>query len=181
MALRATLFKATVAIADIDRGYYADHVLRVAQHPSETDERMMVRVLAFALHAHDALEFGRGLSADDEPDLWRRDLTGSIIDWIDVGLPDPRSLRRACGRAAHVHVLTYGGRGVDVWWNAHRAELERLPALTVTDVPLEASRALAMLADRAMDLAITLQDASMLVSAGADTVDVPLRVLKAAR
>lgn len=179
MALRSTLTRATLAVADIDRGYYRDHVLRVAQHPSETDERVMIRVLAFALHADDALEFGRGLSSDDEPDLWRRDLTGAIVDWIDVGLPDPRGLRRACGRAEHVHVLCYGGRAVDVWWNANRADLERLPTLSVVDVPQEASRALAGLAGRALDIAVTVQDGHVLVSGPEGAVDVPLRVLKA--
>jgi len=181
MALRSTMFKAEVAIADIDRGYYRDHVLRLAQHPSETAERMMLRMLAFVLHAHDALEFGRGLSAEDEPDLWRRDLTGAIVDWIEVGLPDPRELRKACGRAERVHVVAYGGRAVDVWWSANEAELTRLPALGVVEVPQEASRALAVLADRAMDLAVTLQDGAALVTAGASTVDVALRVRKLAR
>lgn len=180
MALRSTMFKANVAIADIDRGYYRDHLLRLAQHPSETEERMMLRMLAFVLHADDALEFGRGLSADDEPDLWRRDLTGAIVDWIDVGLPDPRLLRKACGRAEHVHVVAYGGRAVDVWWNANEATLARLPALGVVEVPPEASRALAALADRAMDLAITVQDGNALVTAGSSTVDVALRVRKTA-
>ncbi len=181
MALRSTMFKANVAIADIDRGYYRDHLLRIAQHPSETDERMMLRMLAFVLHAHDALEFGRGLSTDDEPDLWLRDLTGAIVDWIDVGLPDPRDLRKACGRAEHVYVVAYGGRAVDLWWNANEAAFARLPALDVVEVPLEASRALAMLADRAMDLAVTLQDGNALVTVGSSTIDVALRVRKAAR
>ncbi len=180
MALRSTMFKADVAIADIDRGYYRDHLLRLAQHPSETGERMMLRLLAFVLHAHEALEFGRGLSTGDEPDLWRRDLTGAIVDWIDVGLPDPRELRKACGRAEHVHVVAYGGRAVDVWWNANEAALARLPALDVVEVPQEASRALGALADRAMVLAVTLQDGNALVTAGTRTVDVALRVRKAA-
>jgi uncharacterized protein YaeQ len=99
MALKSTIFKAELSVADMDRNYYGDHALTIARHPSETDERMMVRVLAFALHAHERLEFGRGLSTDDEPDLWQRDLTGAIERWIDVGLPDEQDLRKACGRA----------------------------------------------------------------------------------
>jgi len=102
MALKSTIFKAELSIADIDRGYYRDHALTIARHPSETDERMMMRILAFALHADDALEFGRGLSADDEPDVWRRDLTGAVEQWIEVGLPDERVVRKACGRARDV-------------------------------------------------------------------------------
>ena len=116
---------------------------------------MMVRLLAFALHADEALEFGRGLSAEDEPDLWQRDLTGAIERWIDVGLPDERAVRKACGRARSVDILAYGGRAVELWWEGARARLERQEGLTVTEVPLEASRALAQLAGRSMRLQVT--------------------------
>ena len=111
MALKATIFKVGLQVADMERGYYGDHALTVARHPSETDERMMLRVLAFALHAGPDLAFGKGLSTDDEPDLWQRDLTGAIALWIDVGQPDEKLLRRACGRAREVVVYAYG-RGV---------------------------------------------------------------------
>ncbi len=117
MALKATIFKADLQIADMDRRYYGDHTLTIARHPSETDERMMVRLLAFAMHADEALSFGRGLSTDDEPDLWRKDLTGTIEIWIDVGLPDEKRVRRACGRARQVFVYSYGGRGAELWWD----------------------------------------------------------------
>ena len=95
MALKATIYKAAVQVADIDRGYYADHELTLARHPSETEPRLMLRLLAFALNAAEGLEFGRGISTDDEPDLWQRDATGRILHWIDLGLPDERRLRRA--------------------------------------------------------------------------------------
>jgi len=178
MALKSTIFKADVAIADIDRGYYRDHVLRIAQHPSETSERMMVRLLAFALHADDALEFGRGISTDDEPDLWRRDLTGAIDKWIDVGLPDERDVRKACGRAREVYVLAYGGRAVELWWQDARDKLERQDRLAVSEVPIEASRALALLAERTMRLQVTIQEGHIFVADGATSVPVDLRVLK---
>src|SRR6187401_2807263 len=142
MAQKSTHFRADVSVADIDRSYYRDHVLRVARHPSETDERMMVRILAFALHADDALEFGRGLSTEDEPDLWRRDLTGAIESWIDVGLPDERDVRKACGRADDVQVLAYGGRAAALWWDDVRERLAKQARLTVREVPAEASQAL---------------------------------------
>ena len=128
MALKATIFKVTLSVADVGRGYYRDHDLTIARHPSETDERMMVRVLAFALHADDALAFGRGLSTDDEPDLVRCDLTGAIERWIDVGLPDERDIRKACGRAREVDVLAYGGRAVD---GLHAALKGKVPELTL--------------------------------------------------
>lgn len=178
MALKSTIFKVELSVADIDRGYYHDHALTLARHPSETDERMMVRVLAFALHAHDALEFGRGLSAEDEPDLVRRDLTGAIEEWIDVGVPDEREVRKACGRSRAVHVVAYGGRAVDLWWQGARDALERQPRLSVVEVPAEASRALAALAGRSMRLQVTVQEGEALVTDGASSVRVELRTLK---
>ena len=114
MAQKSTIFKAELSVADVGRSYYRSHELTIARHPSETDERMMIRVLAFALHADESLSFGRGLSAEDEPDLWLRDLTGAILRWIDVGLPDERDVRKACGRAREVHVLAYGGRAAEL-------------------------------------------------------------------
>ncbi len=180
MALKSTIFKADLAVADIDRGYYRDHALRIAQHPSETSERMMVRLLAFALHADEALEFGRGISTEDEPDLWRRDLTGAIEEWIDVGLPDEREVRKACGRARNVYVLAYGGRAVDLWWQGARDKLERQERLAVSEVPLESSRALAELAGRTMRLQVTIQEGHVFFSDGATSVPVELRVLKPA-
>src|SRR5512140_3190997 len=99
MALGATVYRASLTVSDLDRGVYGQHSLTLARHPSETDERMMVRLLAFALHADEALEFGRGLSAEEEPDLVRRDLTGAIEQWIEVGLPDEKEIRKACGRS----------------------------------------------------------------------------------
>ena len=147
MALKATIFKAQLGIADMDRPYYGDHAVTVARHPSETDERMLVRLIAFALHADDALAFGKGLSVDDEPDLWRRDLTGAIELWIDVGLPDEKRIRKACGRAAEVYVYSYGARGADLWWTQNAGALERLRNLTVIGLRYESSAALAQLAD----------------------------------
>ena len=158
MALKATIFKAVVQIADMDRSYYHDHPLTIARHPSETDERMMVRLLAFALHANEALSFGRGLSSDDEPDIWEKDLTGSIRTWIDVGQPDERRIRKACGRADRVFVYTYSSTGRNVWWEQNEGSLERLDNLTVINLPTLATRELAGLANRNMRLTCTVQE-----------------------
>jgi uncharacterized protein YaeQ len=179
MALKSTICKALLRVSDIDRGYYRDHALTVARHPSETDERMMARLLAFAMHADDRLEFGRGLSDDDEPDLWQRDRTGSIERWIDVGLPDEREVRKACGRAREVHVLAYGGRAVDLWWQGARDKLERQDRLAVSAVAAEASRALAGLANRTMRLQVTLQEGRIFVADGTTSVPLEIRALKA--
>jgi uncharacterized protein YaeQ len=178
MALKATIFKADLSIADMDRGYYRDHALTLARHPSETDERLMVRLLAFALHASEALAFGRGLSTEDEPDLWQRDLTGAISLWIDVGLPDERDVRRAAGRADAVRIYTYGGRAVDVWWNRAGDKLSTLERLTVVDVPREATTAMAKLVDRSMRLQCTIQEGHIWLTDGAASVAVELRRLK---
>ena len=164
MAQNATIFKVTLEIADIDRAYYHDHTLTIARHPSETDERMMVRLLAFARHADEALAFGKGLGTDDEPDLWRKDLTGAIDVWIDVGQPDERRIRRACGRADAVFVYSYGGRGAGLWWDDAGAKLDRVANLTVVNLPFAATQALAKLAQRNMRLHCTIQDGQIWVA-----------------
>ncbi len=161
MALKSTIFKIELQIADLDRNYYQNHTLTVARHPSETDERMMARVLAFALYADEALTFGKGLSSEDEPDLWRKDLTGAIDLWIEVGLPEEKRIRRACGRARQVVVLTYGGRVADMWWQQNKAALQRQDNLTVINLSAEESQALAALAARGMQLQCTLQEAEL--------------------
>ena len=131
MALKATIFKVELAVADLDRNVYENFSLTLAQHPSENDARMMVRLLAFMLFADERLEFGRGISSDDEPDLWLKDLTGAIDLWISVGQLDERWLRKAAGRARRVVVLSYGDRAVDAWWEQNRNTLEKLSNLTV--------------------------------------------------
>ena len=178
MAIKSTIFKAELQIADMDRNYYHDHALTIAQHPSETDERMMVRVLAFALHADEALSFGKGLSADDEPDLWQKDLTGAIQLWIDVGLPDEKLIRKACGRARQVVVYTYGGRGAEIWWNQNSSKLERLNNLTVINLPETTSQALAKLVQRTMQLQTTIQDGEIWISDNNARIQVELATLK---
>ncbi len=181
MALNATICKAALHIADMDRHYYQDHALTIARHPSETDERMMVRVLAFVRHAHETLSFGNGLSSEDEPDLWQKDLTGAIDLWIDVGQPDEKSIRKACGRAKQVVVYTYGGHSADRWWEQSRATLERTKNLTVMNLPVDTSRALAKLAQRDMELHCTLQDGQIWIGDRDETVQIVLATLKSAQ
>lgn len=161
MALKATIYKAELQIADLDRSYYQNHTLTIARHPSETDERMMVRVIAFALNASDDLVFAKGLSSEDEPDLWLKDLTGAISQWIEVGQPDEKRIRRACGRAAQVMVLTYGGRVADLWWAQNAAALERNENLTVINLPTAQTKALAACALRNIQIQCTLQEGEL--------------------
>jgi len=174
MALKATIFKASVQVSDTDRHYYQNHVLTLARHPSETDERMMVRLLAFALHAHEALLFGKGLSTDDEPDLWQKDLTGAIELWIDVGLPDDKRLRKACGRATQVVVYSYGGSGAQQWREQITSTVDRKRNLTVRRIAQTESQAMAKLAQRSMDLNYTIQDGQVWVADSKNTVLVAL-------
>lgn len=178
MALKATVHKVALQVADMGRNYYATHALTLARHPSETSERMMVRLLAFAMFADEALVFGRGLSADDEPALWKKDLTGNIEHWIDVGLPDERELRKACGRARRVTLLTYGGRSAGIWWDQNQQQLERLSNLAIIDLPGAATEALARYADRNMTINATIQEEHIWMGNAAETVLVQPTTLK---
>jgi uncharacterized protein YaeQ len=177
MALGATIFKATVQISDMDRGYYGEHALTLARHPSETDERMMVRLLAFCLQASERLVFAKGLSTDDEPDLWEKDLTGSILTWIDVGLPDERRIRKASGRSSSVVVYVYGVQGAKVWWEQTQSKLNRLRNVTVVRLPGE-TRELAALAARGMQLTCTVQDGQLWLSDDTRNVEITPEVLQ---
>lgn len=184
MALKSTVCKATVQIADMDRGLYATHALTLARHPSETDERMMVRLLAFALQVpaddHDGnLTFARGMAGTEEPDLWRHSLDGTLRDWIEVGQPaDDRRLSKACGRADSVTLYCYSN-AAPIWWAGIQNKLTRLNNLTVLQLPAAQSQALAELADRSMQLQVTVQDGGIWVGNAEQSVEIHLTPLKA--
>ena len=181
MALKATIFKAELTVSDLDRGHFDTHFLTLARHPSETDARMMVRLLAFALNAHASLEFGRGLSAEGEPDLVKKDLTGALDLWIDVGLPEEREIRKAAGRAREVKVYAYGGRSVDLWWNQNQQALEKLGNVSVLDIPEATLGAVTSLASRTMRLECTIQEGQVWLASGAETIHFEPRVLQPGR
>jgi uncharacterized protein YaeQ len=180
MALKSTIFKADLQISDMDRHYYQSHALTIARHPSETDERMMMRLLAFARHADEGLAFAAGLSDTDEPDLWRKDLTGSIELWIEVGQPDERRILKACGRADQVVIYAYS-TSTHLWWNQIASRLERAGNLTVMSLEPAVSQALAALAQRNMQLQCTVQDGTLWFMEGDRTVQVEMTALKSAR
>jgi len=173
MAPKATVVKVELQVSDMDRHYYATHMLTLAQHPSETDERLMVRLLAFALYADERLEFGRGLSSEDEADLWRRDYTGDIEQWIDLGQPDESRIRKACGRAQQVVVVNYSGNSAGIWWDKVGASLSRIKNLTVIDIPVTTVDSLVTLIQRGMRLNCLIQDGE--VQLMSDTINVTLR------
>jgi uncharacterized protein YaeQ len=182
LALKSTIYKAELQVADMDRHYYADHTLTIARHPSETDERMMVRLLAFALNASERLEFCKGLSDNDEPDIWEKDLTGAIETWIEVGQPDERRIAKASSRASRVIVMAYGGRTSDVWWQSVSGKVQRFGNVQVVTLAAGAGEALTRLVERSMRLQITVEDgAAWVTSADAEPVHVEWTVLKASR
>jgi len=177
MALKSTVYKAELQLSDMDRNYYAAHSLTLARHPSETDERMMVRLLAFALNASENLVFARGLSDIEEPDLWLKDYTGAIQQWIEVGQPDERRLLKACGRSEQVLVYSYASNS-QIWWQGMGNRLERAKNLTVWNLPVATSQALEKMAQRSMQLQCTIQDGQLWLTDETQTVQVDLISLK---
>ena len=176
MALKATIYKAAVNIADMNRAYYADHELTIARHPSENDERAMLRLLIWCLHADSQLQFTRGISTEDEPDIWQKNLTGEIETWIELGQPDEKRLRKACGRARHVFIYNYGARSADVWWQQYQQKVQRFDNLTIQQIPAEARR-LARLGSKTMTLHCVIQDQQITLGNKSDsmTLDITQR------
>ncbi len=164
MALNATIYKTQLQVSNIDGGYYHTHSLTIARHPSETDERMMVRLVAFVFNASEQLEFTRGLSADDEPDIWQRDLTNNIDLWIEVGLPDERRIRKACNRATQVVIYSYGARSAPIWWSNISNKISRFDNLTIFHLDEDTTNALQQMVARTMSLQATIQDGELWLS-----------------
>ena len=179
MALKSTVVKVELQVSDMDRHYYAQHNLTLAQHPSETDARLMVRLLAFALYADERLEFGRGLSDDSEPDLWQRDYVGDIQRWIELGQPDESRIRKASARAEQVVVVNYGGQASEVWWKKNAAALARFANLTVLDIDPAAIDALVGHLQRGMRLTAMIQDTELQLMSDSLNIALTPRVRKA--
>jgi uncharacterized protein YaeQ len=177
MSPKSTVYKVELQVSDLDRHYYQEHNLTLALHPSETEERLMVRLLAFAMNADERLLFGRGLSTDDEPDVWQRGDTGEIDLWIETGQPDEAGVRRACGRARQVIIYTYSGRSAQVWWDKVGSELNR-KNLTVVDLPAASVQDLAGLCERTMRLQCMIEDhhVQLMNSSGSVSIDPVIRI-----
>jgi len=176
MAIKATIYKATIQLADMDRHIYGDHGVTIARHPSETDERMMIRLLAFALNVpasndHGALDFAKDLWDTDEPSLWQKDLTGQIMQWIEVGQPDDKRLMKASPRAERVVVYSFS-HSTPIWWAGIATKVTRARNLAVWQVPAEQSQALAALAQRTMQIQVTVQDGHVWVGGGEQSVEI---------
>ncbi len=179
MAQKATIYKVELSVFDMDRHYYETHKLTIAKHPSETDERMMVRLLAFALNAHEQLEMTKGISTEDEPDIWQKSLSDELELWIALGLPSEKVVRQSCAKAQKVVIYTYGGRTADVWWDKIQNSTTRFDNLQVMALSEQSTSELAGLADRSMKLQVNIQDGDVMVSAGDQIVYVTPTTLKA--
>lgn len=170
MAQKSTIYKVDLSVTDMDRHYYETHKLTVAKHPSETDARMMVRLLAFALNAHERLEMTKGISTDDEPDVWQKSLSGSLEVWVALGQPSDKIIRQSCGKADGVVIYCYGGSAAEIWWDKVKGGTSRFDNLSVVNLSQQDTDALAALAARSMQLQVNVQDGDVMVSTDAGTV-----------
>ena len=164
MAQKATIYKVELSVSDMDRHYYETHKLTVAKHHSETDERLMVRLVAFALNAHEHLEMTKGLSTDDEPDIWQKSLSGELDVWVALGLPSEKVIRQSCGKAGRVILYPYGGKTAEMWWDKVKNSTTRFDNLQVVNLAEAETDALAKLASRTMKLQVNIQDGEVMVS-----------------
>jgi uncharacterized protein YaeQ len=170
MAQKATIYKVELSVSDMDRHYYETHKLTVAKHPSETDERLMVRILAFALNAHEHLEMTKGLSTDDEPDIWQKSLSGELNLWVALGLPSEKVVRQSCGKSSKVIVYSYGGRTAAMWWDKIKNSTTRFDNLRVMNLAEKDTRDLGKLAHRSMQVQVNIQDGEVMINVGDNIV-----------
>lgn len=172
MAIKSTVFKVDLQITDLDRDYYQSHLLTVARHPSETNERMMMRLIAFALHASDELSLTKGISSDEEPDIWQINLAGEIDLWVDLGQPDEKRIRQACGKSKSVIIYTYNQRSATIWWSQIKEKIERFKNLSIFNLSVENIEELENLVNRTIELQCTIQDGQVWLSNNALTMQI---------
>ena len=172
MAQHATIYKVKLSVSDMDRHYYEAHNLTIAKHPSETDERLMLRVLAFALNAHEQLEFTRGISTGDEPDMWQKNLCGEIELWVELGLPSEKIIRQSCGKAEEMIIYCYGGSTAEIWWTKIKDSTARFDNLQVVNFSKKDTTELGKHANRSMNLQVNIQDGDVMVSVNDNVVHV---------
>lgn len=172
MALKATIFKADISITDMDRNYYNDHNLTIARHPSENDERMMLRIIAFIVNAHEHLQFTKGLSDDDEPDLWQKNLSDEIEVWIELGQPSEQRIKKGCNQSQQMMIYSYANNSFEAWWSKEKTKLQARKNLSVYTVAEDLGTTLADSVQRSMQIQATLQDGQIwLTIAGADATE----------
>lgn len=178
MALKATIHKAEIQISDMDRNYYQSHQLTIARHPSENEERMMVRLLAFIRHADEQLTFTKGLSTDEEPDIWQKSLSDEIELWVELGQPDEKRIRQACGKSKQVIIYTYSGHSAELWWQQNADKFSNIDNLHIFNLPVDQRNQLTQLAQKNMSLQATIQDGEIWLSDGENTATINIESWK---
>lgn len=178
MALKAQVIKAKLQIADMDRHHYQDYELRLAQHPSETDERLMIRLLAFILNASEQLEFSRDLSGEGGAELWSPNMEGGVDLWVIFGTPDEKWIRKASQQAKQVKLYAYGGRSVPVWWQQNSGALQRYKNLEVWQLADDSIKALAEFVNRSVNLQCTVNEGQVWITNGNQNVALEPQCLK---
>lgn len=175
MALKASIYKVELQVSDLDRHYYASHSLTLACHPSETEERLMVRLISFALNASEQTEFCKGLSDEDEPAIWQKSLSDEIELWVELGNPSDKRLKQACGKAKQVVLYCYGeSNASEIWWQKNQSVLSKLGKLKVYRFPKDVMEALSAQCQRNMDLQLTIEDQSVSLSNNDTLLEVEL-------
>ena len=177
MALKATIYKATIELADMDRNYYDSLQLTLAQHPSETDQRFMVRLICFILNAHTDLQFGKGVSDDDEAAIWQINYSDEISLWIELGQLDEKRIKRACNKAARVKLYCYGS-SVETWWAQSQKSLNKFTTLSVEKFMPSTTDALVKLLNRTMEFQCSIQDGQLWLSCGEQSLLIETQPLK---
>jgi uncharacterized protein YaeQ len=177
VAEKPTIHKLNLTLSDMDRNVYGDYNLTIALHPSETIERMMVRILAFCYRAAENLSFARGLSSADDPELWLKHDDGRILEWIEVGQPSPDRLKKASSQSVSVKVFTYG-RGLDVWWKTNATAIKALPKVSIHYFAADELQKLCDLSDKTMNFTVTITETMAYVSSATENVTVTLREME---
>ncbi|MFT4824635.1 MAG: hypothetical protein ACI9DH_000288 [Halioglobus sp.] len=177
MALKPTIYKAQVTLADSDRDCFEDLSLTLAKHPSETMERMTARLLAYCLNSSRGLEFTKGISTAEEPDIWQHSDSGEIEHWIELGQPEEPRLRKACGRSKHVSVYAFG-KSSDTWWRINGELIGSLPRTDVWQFPWEDVVAATDLLKRTVQLNVSIVGGTVYIDNGSNSSSLePLRLL----
>lgn len=175
MARGATIYKTQLDLSLVDRNVYASASPTVARHPSETHERTLARVLAFALRFEEGLEFGRGVSAADEPDLWSREGDGRPRQWIDVGQPDGKRIVKAARQSERIAIFPFG-EGLARYRENQIAPLDPLPHLSVAAFEPDFLEALGAATDRQVRWSLTLSEGILYVTSGEESFETRLDV-----
>jgi uncharacterized protein YaeQ len=178
MALKATVYKAQIAVANLNLHHYSDYSLTLAKHPSETDLRFLIRVLTFGLLSQEDLQFTKGLSTDAEPDMWKINHDGSIEHWVELGLPDERRIRQICGKAHNVSIFTYHGKQAEQWFETIARKLDRFDHLSIIHFNFEDPQILEKFVNKGMKLSLTIEDNEIWLATESDRTCIHFKTVK---